>query len=53
MKDAYDLEPELKMGSGGIFEISVNGRVVARKSITGFPSEDEIVEAVGKALGKA
>lgn len=50
MKEELELEPELKAGSGGIFEVSVNGRVVAKKSLLGFPSEGEIVEAVGKAL---
>jgi selenoprotein W-related protein len=50
LKEELDLEPELKVGKGGIFEVAVNGRVVAKKTLLGFPSVDEIVEAVGKAL---
>ena len=50
MKEELEIDPALKVGSGGIFEVSVNGRVVAKKSLLGFPSEGEIVEAVGKAL---
>jgi len=30
----------------------VDGRVVVEKRALGFPDEDEIVGAVGKALGK-
>lgn len=52
MKEELEIEPELKRGSGGIFEVAVNGRVVAKKSLLGFPSEAEIVEAVARALGK-
>jgi selT/selW/selH-like putative selenoprotein len=34
-------------GSGGIFEVEVDGRVVARKTPDrGFPSEEEVVQAV-------
>jgi hypothetical protein len=31
----------------------VDGKVVVEKHALGFPDEDEIVVAVGKALGKA
>jgi predicted Rdx family selenoprotein len=37
-------------GSGGIFEVAVEGRVVAKKQLGGFPSEHEIVDAVSRAL---
>lgn len=53
MKRAYGIEAELQTGALGSFDIAVNGRVVVSKSVTGFPSDDEIVQAVGKALGKA
>jgi selenoprotein W-related protein len=53
LKEELEVEAELKPGSGGIFQVAVNGRVVAKKSLLGFPSEAEIVEAVGKALGSA
>ena len=44
------MEAELVPGSGGIFEVAVDGRVVAKKGLTGFPSEQDVVKAVGAAL---
>lgn len=37
-------------GHGGIFTVAVDGVVVAKKTLTGFPSEEEVVRAVEKAL---
>lgn len=37
-------------GSGGIFEVSVDGKVVAAKGLMGFPTEQEIVDAVARVL---
>ena len=37
-------------GSGGIFEIAVDGVVVSQKALAGFPSEKEIVDAVSKVI---
>ena len=39
---------EMKVGPTGSFY--VDGRVVIEKRMLGFPDEDEIVAAVGKAL---
>lgn len=44
------MDAELVPGSGGIFEVAVDGKVVAKKGLTGFPSEQEVVKAVGAAL---
>ena len=44
------MEAELVPGSGGIFEVAVDGKVVAKKGLTGVPSEDDVVKAVGAAL---
>jgi predicted Rdx family selenoprotein len=44
------LDASLVKGSGGIFEVSVNGRVVASRKLFMFPSEEEIVLAVKGAL---
>ena len=44
------METELIPGSGGIFEVAVNGKVVAKKDLAGFPSEQDVVKAVGAAL---
>ena len=38
-------------GSGGIFEVAVDGRVVSKKELGHFPTEQDVVEAVSKALG--
>jgi predicted Rdx family selenoprotein len=38
---------ELVKGSGGIYLVEVDGKVVARKtSAHGFPTDEEVVEAV-------
>jgi hypothetical protein len=47
------VESELVVGSGGIFEIAVGDKVVAQRRNWKFPSEEEIVRAVSKALGRA
>lgn len=38
-------------GSNGIFEIAVDGQVVSAKGRAGFPTEQEIVDAVSRSLG--
>lgn len=43
------MQAELIKGSGGIFEVAVDGRVVSRKSMGVFPTEDEVVSAVRSA----
>jgi selenoprotein W-related protein len=40
------------VGPTGSFTVAVDGRVVAEKGAMGFPDEQEIVDAVGKALAK-
>ena len=39
------------VGGSGIFEVLVDGQVVAKRHWLVFPSEDEIIEAVAKAIG--
>jgi len=50
LKEALDIEVTLVGGRSGVFEVAVDGRVVARKTWEGFPTEDTIIEAVRKAL---
>lgn len=50
LKQDLDVEAQLVQGSGGIFEVAVDGRVVASKGMMGFPTEQEIVDAVARAL---
>lgn len=44
------MDAKLVAGSGGIFEVAVDGKVVAKKGMSGFPTEQEVVKAVGAAL---
>ncbi len=52
LKQALDIDAQLFVGHSGIFEVAVNGRVVAKREPHGFPTEDEIVHAVAQALGR-
>jgi selenoprotein W-related protein len=52
LREEVGVEAELIKGQGGIFEVAVDGRVVAKKTFWGFPNEAEIAAAVGKALGQ-
>jgi hypothetical protein len=40
----------MTVGPTGSFFVEVDGRVVIEKRMLGFPDEEEIVAAVGKAL---
>ena len=51
LKEELELESVLKKGPSGSFEIAVNGRVVIRKDSQAFPTEQEVVDAVAKAVG--
>lgn len=51
LKRELAVQVELVAGSGGIFEVKVDGRVVAAKRGVSFPDEGEIVAAVEEALG--
>jgi predicted Rdx family selenoprotein len=44
------VEATFQVGHSGIFKVEVDGKVVAQRSAQGFPSTEEIVEAVAKAL---
>lgn len=52
MKEQLGLDAELKVGPSGSFEVSVDGKVVAKRGFMGFPSEQEIVDAVAQAAPK-
>jgi selenoprotein W-related protein len=51
LREELGVETELERGSGGIFEVKVDGAVVSKKTFLGFPDEGEMVRAVAKALG--
>jgi hypothetical protein len=46
------VKSELAVGTPGSFQVWVDGKVVAEKHVMGFPTEEEIVDAVGAALGR-
>jgi selenoprotein W-related protein len=41
---------KLIAGSGGVFDVAVDGKVVIKKTWEGFPDEESIVKAVSEAL---
>ncbi len=45
-------EVRIVVGSGGVFDVAVDGEVVASKSLLGgLPDDDEVVAAVRGRLG--
>lgn len=52
MKEELGVEATLIKGHSGIFEVAVDGRVVASKGRDGFPSDEAVVDAVAKAQGR-
>jgi selenoprotein W-related protein len=52
LREALGVEVSLLQGRGGIFEVAVDGVVVAKKTIGAFPDEAAVVSAVRTALGR-
>jgi hypothetical protein len=50
IKDATGATPEVVEGARSEFSVRVGDRVVAQKSMRGFPTDAEIVSAVRDAL---
>ena len=44
------MQAELIKGSNGIYEVAVDGHVVASKGLLGFPTDDAVTKAVQEAL---
>jgi len=45
IRERFGIEPELIEGSGGVFDVTANGRLIYSKHQTGrFPEPDEILE---------
>ena len=51
LREALDIEATLIPGDRGVFEVAVDGRVVAKKTLDGFPTPEACVDAVREALG--
>ncbi len=44
-REAFNVEPELIAGSGGVFDVMVDGKLVFSKSAAGrFPQPGEVVK---------
>jgi len=49
LKDRFDIESKLIEGSGGVFDVRVDGDLVFSKKVAGrFPEDDEIIEIVSQ-----
>jgi selenoprotein W-related protein len=46
LKERLGVDATLIKGAGGVFQVAVDGEVVARKTLDGFPTEDAIIDAV-------
>ena len=51
LREELGVEAEIVKGGRGVFTVAVDGAVVAQKSPSGFPDEEEIVRSVQRALG--
>lgn len=50
IKAETGLDPTVTVGKRGEFSVWVGDQTVAKKSIFGFPSDDDVVSAVQQAL---
>lgn len=50
LKQQLGVETQLIPGGRGVFIVSVEGRVVARKTLDGFPTPEECEAAVRAAM---
>ncbi len=49
IKDTFDVDPEMKPGAGGIFDVHVDGELIFSKHQVGrFPENDEVLDAIQK-----
>ncbi|MGA9523611.1 MAG: Rdx family protein [Myxococcaceae bacterium] len=52
LKEELGVEAELVPGVGGVFQVEVDGKVVAQRNFMGLPSDQEIVNAVARIVGR-
>ena len=49
LKKKYDAEIELVAGSGGVFEVQVNGELIfSKRSLNRFPEENELFSLISR-----
>jgi selenoprotein W-related protein len=47
LKQALDVESRLKASGGGVFEITVDGRLIfSKKNLGRFPEDGEVLELI-------
>jgi selT/selW/selH-like putative selenoprotein len=47
LKDTFNIDATLEKGAGGVFDVTVDEKLIFSKHAVGrFPSEDEIVAAL-------
>jgi len=47
LKDQFNIESKLIEGSGGVFDVRVDGELIFSKKVAGrFPEDNEIIEIV-------
>jgi hypothetical protein len=50
LKNAFDLEVELISGARGEFSVWFKEKMICQKTISGYPSVEEIIELLRKEL---
>jgi predicted Rdx family selenoprotein len=54
IKDKYQVEPKLKLGGGGVFELRVDGKLLySAKDAGRLPTSSEVLGLIGTAAGRA
>ena len=51
LREELGVEATITKGHSGIFTVAVDGMIVAAKSPSGFPDEEEIVRSVARIVG--
>ena len=52
MRERLKIDAKLVPGIGGVFEVRVGGKVVAKRAKGHFPDTAEVVAAVAVAVGR-
>jgi selenoprotein W-related protein len=54
LKDRFSVEAKLVPGSGGVFDVDVDGKRIFSKHDEGrFPDEDELIDEIGEGFAEA
>ena len=54
IQDEFGVEPELIEGSGGVFDVHLDGKPIWSKHDVGrFPENNEVLDKIGKTVKRA